>query len=438
MVLIALLVLSLILATLIPQIPSQAVSDPQAWLAFQSGLFGQPNELIRGLGLFDIYHAPWFHVLLALMGLSLFVRLVESAELAWLATGRKRWQSGSFAFWGRNAPQVRLSSFASPASAQTRLRDFFTQRAYWWIDIPDMETPNAVIGRRAFVFWVRPVAFGALLVALLGLLIVGSWGWQNRDWHSAPGDSQEVGHGTPYSLRLDAFDLQLDQDGRLLDYSSNVTWLEGDAVVGQDTVGVGRPATLRGVAVRQVGYLPSLKVRAWDAEARPLVLQVAGEERAVPGEVEILFPSSEAQPLLLIPSHDLFLAFAFVPLCPEGRPLVQVSLLRNGGTEQQSLDALYESGSLTVEGVTVEVDLAYRAVLGVDFRPGMGIVVVSMALAVLALAVGWTVPPRLAWLAIGQGEEGATLQVLVPAGVRGRRWLLRLGDQLREALADGD
>jgi hypothetical protein len=438
MVLMGLLALSLALGTMIPQAPAEVVSAPRAWPPMLVGLFGQWSGVARSLGLFDLYHAPWFHVLLALTGLCLFARLVESAELAWHATVRRRWSAADFAFWGPGARQARWSSRLSPDEALARIRALLLQRRFLWSDVPASTNPTAVTCRRQLVLWVQPVLYAALLAALGGLAVMGTWGWHDTDWQPAAGETKEVGHGTPYTVRLDSFAMQLDADGRLRGNGGQITWLRGATALAQEPVGVGRPAALRGIAVHQVGYVPAVRLRASDSEGNPLALQTAEEESSVPGEIEIVFPSPEAQPLVLLPSRDSFLALTFEPLSAAGKPVLHLALFRGGAAVQQPLGTLTESGWLTAENLRVDVDLTYRPILRTDFLPAMGLSVAGAALALAALLLAWIAPPRLVWIALGSGEASATLiRLLVPAGTRGTRWLRRLADEIRGELVDG-
>jgi hypothetical protein len=439
MVLMTLLALALILGSVIPQASPQVGSEPQALLVAQRGFLGQRDGLLRALGFFDLYHAFWFHLLLALVGLCLFVRLVESAEVAWRATIRKRWTASAFALWGHHAPRDEISAALPPDDVQSRVYDALAQHSYRWVDVPGLALPNTVVGRREYGLWAKPVAYGALLVGLIGLVILGTWGWQIEDQQFAPGESRSVGHGRVLAVRLDDFRLQEGQAGRSPGYRSEITWLDGEVVQGQAAVAAGQPASYRGVTVRQVGYVPTVKMRAWDDAGRLLALQTAGEEFGIPGELEVGFLEPEAQPLILVPSQDRFLVLKFQRDCEDGNPSLHVALVRNGGVDQQSLGTLRESGVLLTDGLRLELDLGYTPILRVDYRPATGLVVASMALAVVALTVGWLVPGRLAWIAVQPSKDGSTtVQILIPAGARGRRWLSRLADQLGEALASDD
>lgn len=437
MVLLGLVALVLGLSTLIPQIPLQAVDDPQAWLAVQPGVFGRGNGLIRALGLFDIYHSLWFHLLLTLTGLTLFVWFVQSLELAWQTAKRQGWEPGAFAFWGSNPPQVQVASFLDRDDTLVRLRAFLARDGYRCTQVSGLPDPNLVAGRREWILWAGPLFFGSLLVALASLVVVRNWGWQNEDWQPSPGESLAVGHGVPYVLHLDRFVWQQDQGGQVCDYYSEISWLKDDATVRQDVASVGQPARLQGIAVRQIGFAPAVKLSGQDQAGRPLVFQAGGGELAAPGEFEVSFATPETQQSVLIAGHDLFLSLSFTPQDAEGRPALYVAVVDNGGSEQSPVAALQESGNVPVGDLDVRIDLEYRPVLRVDYRPGMGLVMASAVLAVLALLVGWVAGSRLIWIAVGPGaEDSISLQILSLPGTRGNLWVPELASRLGKVLAD--
>ena len=437
MVLLGLVALALALSTLIPQIPPQAVDDPQAWLAVQPGVFGRGNDLIRVLGLFDIYDALWFHLLLALTGLVLFVWFVQSLELAWQTVRPQGWEPAAFVFWGGNPRQVQVSSSLDRDDTLARLHAFLLRDGYRCVNVSGLQDPNLVARRREWLLWARPLFFGSFLVALAGLAIVRNWGWQNEDWQPYPGESQAIGHGLPYVLHLDRFVWQQDQGGQLCDYYSEISWLKDDATVRQDVAGVGQPARLQGIAVRQIGFAPAVRLSGQDQADRPLVFQTGGGELAAPGEFEVAFTTPETQQLVLIAGHDLLLSLSFTPCDAEGRPALYVAVVDNGGSEQRPVAILHESGSVIVGALYVTVDLAYRPVLRADYRPGMALVVVSAVLAVIALLVGWIGGSQLIWIAVGPGAgDSIAVQMLPLPGTWGNRWVPELASRLGRVLAD--
>jgi hypothetical protein len=434
--LVGLIVLILATGTLIPQIPPQAMSDPRAWLALQTGLFGRGGDLVRTLGLFDVYHSFGFRLLLILTGLCLFVRLVESAEVAWHVMGQKPWTPQAFVSWGKRPPQIRLSSTLSPDEVKARLDRFLGERHAWWKGVSGLPGPSLVAGDRRPVLWARVLGYGALLLALVGLLVEGSWGWQGEAWQPIPGESRALGHGTLYSIRLDAFEMQPGDDPRLQDYPSEVTWLEGDAELERAAVGVGHPTTRGAVAVRQLGYVPLVRMRGWDSEGQSLILETEEDVLSLTGEAEIRFGTPEAQPVVFISDHDLFLTLTFEPMCAEGKPALYLERIDTGGTEREAVGVLYESGTVSLDSLQLEVDLSLVPILRADYHPAKGLVVAGMALAVLALIVTWFFPPWLVWVTAGQEADRTQVQILALPGPGNYRWLPPLADRLWEVLAD--
>jgi len=68
------------------QMPGQLADDPLAaarWLMTTSAEYGFTGDLLRSLGLFDLPRSPLLHLLLALIGLILFVRLGDQLAAVW-------------------------------------------------------------------------------------------------------------------------------------------------------------------------------------------------------------------------------------------------------------------------------------------------------------------------------------------------------------------
>jgi cytochrome c biogenesis protein ResB len=445
--------LAILLGTIIPQIPPQAVNDPQAWLAVQAGVYGQAKDLLYALGLFSVYHTFWFHLLLALTGLVLFVWCVEAVSLAWRATVRQQWEFSDYSSWWRHAPRLRLSPSRPLRATVAQLHSYLGQQGYQVVEVPGLSNAHLVAARRALSLWAEAVVYAALVALLVGTGIVSNAGWQTQEWQPVPGESRPIGHGTAYAVRLDGFSLQLDENGRLRDYYSEITWLEDGAAVGEGVAGggapggMGQPAVRRGIAVRQVGYAPVVRIQGHDATGRPLIFQSDAEELNMSGQVEVTFPTPESQQLILVLGHDRFLALSFEPICTKDKPSLHIALVQagsiddgnpqHGTAEQQTEVTLHESGLIELENLQVEVELEYRPILRADYRPGMNLIVVGVLLAIVALAVGWIVPSRLLWIAVGTDQGGSTLvQILPLPRTRGSRWPQRLTTRLREMLAD--
>jgi len=439
--LLALLAVALILSTLIPQIPPDVSTSPQLWLALQPGGLSPSNDLAQALGLYGIYHAFWFRLLLIFIGLALFVWMIESAEAAWRAS-RRHWTPSALGLWGSHAVRTRLLLPDTPAHVQARLHDCLAGCGYRTAEVTRAQgtdtAPNWVASRRSALLWARPLAFAGLLLALLGLAIVANWGWQSSQWQPAAGERLAVGHGTGYAIRLDAFEPLTGSEGQPDGgrYESRITWLVAAQPVEQDTITVGRPAARSGLAVRQVGYVPDVTLRGLDQAGKPLRLQLGGVTSEVVEQVSLAFGSAETQQVILLPDQGFFLLLDLEPASAGAGPLLHLGLLRSAEAEQQPLTVLRQSGAVSFDGLKLEVDLGYRPVMRVDYRPGMALVVAGLILAVVALAIGWLVGPRLVWIAVAPDQDHAVVHLLPFGGAGEGAWFSSLAVQLQEELAN--
>ncbi len=427
-----LLALALLLAALIPQIPPQAVGDPQAWLVVRHGTSGLGNRLIRALDLFDIYHAGWFRLLLALSGLVLVVRLAEMTEIAWRATASHRWEATHFALWGPHAPHRTFTVPLPPDKTLPRLRNTLQQMGLRWAQVTGTAAPNAVAGRRPLSLWAYPVAYGATLVALVGLAAAGGRGWQDADWRPAPGDIHTIGHHSPLAVRLESFTGQAPCPS-----AAEITWMDKGLAVKQSRVSWGRPVTYQNITVRLVDAVPAIRVRGWDAEGRPLTLESGRPEAEPANEITLVFTSPQERRFVLIPDNGLYLSLVSTPQATTGRAALILSRLDDEGNVVL-LGMLDRSGEIAVGDLRLQIEIGSRPVLRFSHSPAMGPVLIALLLAVVALAAAWLREPGLLWLALEEKEDTTTIHLLACPRLRGDLWWSALGEQLEEALGNGD
>lgn len=439
LILAGLLALALIVASLIPQIPPQAMDDPQAWLATQPGPLSRRGSMIRALGLYDLFHALWFRLLLALAGLVLFVRLVDAVELAWNARRRGAGLEAAELAWEDRGHRVHVVSSLDLDEVQERLGRFLARHGYRYSESEGHSPARWMASRWPGLLWMRPASYAALLLAAAGLVLSGYWGWESEAWRPLPGDTRLVGYGTPYVLRFDGFEMQRDGQGRLEGYASQVTWLESAVAVQATVVTARRPVSVGGVALRQVGYLPVVQLQAWDGDGNPLALESGGGARAETAWMEIRFESADEEPVVYLPAQERLLALVFEPMCRQGQPALYLDSVSEQGNGRRRLGSLTASGEVTAHDLQLQVELFFRPVLRLDRRPGMGLVVAGMSLASLALFASWLVPSRLISFLIEPWEgDKVRIHLISPPGARVRQWLAQIALRLEGALADGD
>ncbi len=437
LVLAGLLALVLVLASLIPQIPPQARDDPQAWLATQPGPLGGPDSLITTLELYDLAHGLWLRSLLALSALVLFVRLVEAAEIAWRGQRRSPGLDVARFAWEGRAWRVQVLSSLPLEDVEEQVARFLEHNGYHFTELAESPPLRWLVSRRPALLWIQPLGYAALLLAGAGLILSGYWGWQDEIWRPLPGETRLVGHDSPYTLRLDGFEMQLDQEGQLRDYASRVTWLEGPVMIRETAVSARRPVRFGGLSLHQVGYLPRIQLQAWDGAGNTLTLESGGEAQAGTAQVEIRFLEADQQPLVFVPDQERLLVLVFEPTCRRGQPVVHVDSVAEGGNERQRLASLTSSGVVVARDLRLQVELSYGPMLRLSRRPGMGLILSGLGLGALALLVGWTASPRLiSIVAQPQQGGGVRIQIAAPPGARVRQWLEQLRVRLEAMLAD--
>jgi hypothetical protein len=190
------------------------------------------------------------------------------------------------------------------------------------------------------------------------------------------------------------------------------------------------------LAVRQVGYVPDVTLHGVDQAGKPVLFQPGGVTSKATEQVNLAFGSSETQQVVVLPDQGFFLLLDLEPASGGDDPLLRLALLRSAEAEQQPLAVLRQSGAVSFDGYSLEVDLGYRPVLQVDYRPGTTLVVAGMVLAAVSLALGWLAGSRLVWIAVAPDQGRAMVYLLALGGAGESDWFSRLVAQLQEELTD--
>ncbi|MCL7451979.1 MAG: cytochrome c biogenesis protein ResB [Anaerolineae bacterium] len=391
------------------------------------------NEgLVAALGLGDIYHSFWFRLLAICTGLVLFVRAADATSLAWRVT-----RPGGGLAWPARAPRLHLSSSLDLETARDRIHHSLSRHGYRWAELDTGPATTATACRRPALFWARPLGYAGLFVAALGLIILDGWGWRDDIWRPAPGESRSVGHGTPYVLRLESFDLEAGTDGRLQGHSSQVAWQQEGVTVHQGQVGVGDPATFEGVSVRSAGFVPLVTMQAWDSQGNPLPLDTGGQDLRIQTQVDVLFLRPEERPAVFMPGQDRFFLLAFEPGCGQAQPVLHVDLVGEAGAQRDRIGSLAGGGQLSAAGLRVDLAVSYVPLLRIDHRPGLALVVGGLALALIALAASWLAFPHLVWLVMQpRSEDELDIQLISQPEVRAQHKSAQIAGRLQGVLAD--
>jgi len=239
------------LAAWLPQSPDGA-SDPVAfsrWRGETQTHFGSSFALLQQIGLFSLERGPLLRVLLASLALCLSLRLVESLQSAWRAR-RSPQPPGLTPFalttqqpLGDVAAHLRKLRFRVAAEGEVVYADRF---------------PVADSGQIA-------IYLGALLI-IVGLAVSSATGWRVGNVTLGLGQMAPLGHGTPYSLRLDALDSNL---------TGQITLLEESDAIAPGRLAVGQPVRQGDLTVFLTGTGLAIRASATFTDGQLLRLQAS-------------------------------------------------------------------------------------------------------------------------------------------------------------------
>jgi hypothetical protein len=211
LVLLILLTLVVAFGSLFPSIPSDIALTPaarQAWLQAAQDRYGVRAALYNALHLFETYRSGWFWVLLAITALTTLACVLSRWRLVWAGPGfdRRRWS--------------RLGALLTHAGA-------------------------------------------FLLILSAGW---STWGaWRTGGILLPPGQTVPVGHGLPYALRCDGFEVSRYPNGQPRDYRATLSAVAGDQTVLTHDLRVNQPLVLNGVGFYLKSYRPASALESQDA-----------------------------------------------------------------------------------------------------------------------------------------------------------------------------
>jgi cytochrome c biogenesis protein len=407
--LIAVTVISL-LGTLFPQLAPEVAGDPQAsarWLAMTREKYGARAGLYETLGLFDVYHSPWFTLLIAALILNTLVCTINRFKSTWRAINARPRLVMSDAFYfpprvggGRGGARMRcraslaLAQAAGAADAVQRV----LARRHHRVLAEEHEGATYLYADRNR--WAR---LGTLIIHLsVALIVLGfvwgqGWGWREPAVALGPGELYQVGHGNGFQVRCDGFEVERYPGGLPKDYRARLTIFQGSSEVVSKIVRVNDPLSYRGVGFYLSSYGPAARVQAHDAMGKTLRLQIMGEE-ASQEEAVLNFAGEGEGWDLLIPSRDLALHVVFYY---EGPALfVQAT----SGGQAVFADFVHDGEAVELEDARFEFALDRYVVLQVVSDPGFKLAISAAFLVMGGLVVSLYFPHRRIWAKV-TGDE---------------------------------
>jgi len=289
----------------LPQAEPTSLPTQSRWLATLQGHYGRWTGLLSGLGFFDIAHALWFQVLLALMAYQSLVAAAEGCARAqrWLYPGEEMELSAEFLplrARGRGGVRFPASSLADGVEGvQALLRGMsyrvMALRREGGVLLEAMRYPWLVLS--------RPLAHGGIVLACVAGLLGGRLDWQEGPITLSPGQRYEL-------RRLPGVLLCLDKAGLASPSSQLYTWVSlahGERTLCTGVISAGRGLRCGEARIVQRGAEPALGIIGYDRAGRPLAIRPLRGEGKVTSEIVLPMSSHLPDRYAVLPERGLML-----------------------------------------------------------------------------------------------------------------------------------
>ena len=442
-ILLLLLAVAAIPGGILPQRPVNPFAVTQ-WLAAHTKL----GPFFDKIGMFDVFHAPWFSAIYMLLFVSL-VGCIVPRTAVYLRAARApaatpprtvSRMSGALSY-SSNLPTDEVLSAAETSLRKRRYRvrrvgDVVCAERGYIRELGNLSFHVALLGV------LLAVGFGSLLGHSGTAIVVEGQGFSNTltQYDDFTAGAAFTGQLDPFTVKLDAFHVAYEtgpvQTGAAREFKADVTVTDPSGSR-TDSIEVNSPLTIGSTKVHLVGHGYAAVVTVRDgngniAYSGPVVFQPLDSNLKSAGAINVpdarpqriglegyFLPTASvghAGPVSLFPealNPQLFMtAWAGPPKVESGEPSSVFTLDKTGMTQlTQGGDLLRMQlspgdsfvlpnglGLVTFDGWQRWVKLQ------VSSTPGMGAILAFVLLAVAGMAVSLSVKPRRAWLMVSRGQ----------------------------------
>jgi cytochrome c biogenesis protein len=255
LILIGLLGASTIAGTLILQRPMAKEGQIEELYAPQT------IRLLDALGLFDVFHAPWFLILLGLLGANIVLASLEHFPQAWRYFSRPHREADEW--FVRKLPVVREIALGSlqPDRALAAAAEAF-RKSHFRPHAATLAKGTLYIEKHRIARLAPYVVHSSLIIIFAGAIVDGVWGFKGYV-SLGPGTSVRrvdpsspsgVSHPLPFTLRCEGAGMEKYQDGSPKQYWTNLVVEEDGREVMRKRIHVNEPLTYKGIRFFQSGY----------------------------------------------------------------------------------------------------------------------------------------------------------------------------------------
>ena len=367
-VLLALLALTLGLATVFPQQPPGLQgAAAERWLASTAGNYPGYGQLLSQIGIFAIYESPWLRVLGAILAFNVALRLaIQAAALAQLLRDRRK---------ASTAVESAIRSLPDP--------------------VPVRDGAQSAIPATAGAL----LAYAGALIILAGLFLNGLVGWRATEIALASGSSTALRETDALWLSLE--ELKGSETNPIARIA--LAGKEDEEPTSAGQIAVGQPIRWANlwIALRSAG--PALAATATDSRGRPLLLQSLEPDSTgglsqgkVSEEVHLLFQQTQAEQEFALPSANLsFRVVSYLSLPEQGIdvPVFLVEVYKGDEAAPVLSDFVVDNAILVLSGSRLEVQRDRYVIVDAAYLPSLiPLLVGGLALLVGVILALWSTP----------------------------------------------
>jgi cytochrome c biogenesis protein len=261
-VLLILLAVASIIGTVIPQISQRESAE------FARGLSPEVFRFFGALDLFDMYHAPWFRLLMGCLALNLVVCSVDRFPGTWkvFRTAPRPDRNRPFEDL---LPEQAFSVAVPIEEASERIQGFLQGRYRTVVTKKAPAVYHYYVEKGRFSHFGVYLVHGSVLLILMGALVGSFLGFQgyanileNEQTNSIALFKKREHLDLGFAVRCDRFTVEYYDTGAPKEFRSDLTFLVDGQVVNQQSVRVNHPVQFRGVVFYQssFGFIPGKTV----------------------------------------------------------------------------------------------------------------------------------------------------------------------------------
>jgi cytochrome c biogenesis protein len=221
----------------------------------------QTVRLLNALGLFDVFHAWWFILLLGLLGANITLASLERFPQAWRLFARPHLVADEWFVHQLPFQKEILLGFHTPAEALSIASQKLSELGY---------SPKPKVLERGTLYVEKHraarlapyVVHASLLIIFTGAIIDGLWGFKGvvsltpgaRTQSVEPMTVPGAAHPLGFTLRCDSVGMENYPDGSPKQYWSQLAVEENGREVTRKTIFVNDPLTYKGIRFFQASY----------------------------------------------------------------------------------------------------------------------------------------------------------------------------------------